>query len=984
MRLLLRVTYLLLLLTFFIHCSSVRQAMSTADQTGEPAASEALQADTVHIDRDSLITALPDSTAIDRTLDADSTRIAAITDTLTALTDSLTAGSDSLTLTPQDSIALSTQDSLSIKAQDSISVTEKQTLEAAVFYTAQDSMIFTADNMGFLFGEADIKYGEMGIKGEYITMDMDSSLISSTYGLDSLGKEYGLPIFAEGGTEYEMKKVRYNFETRKAFIHNVVTQQGEGNIVANEAKMNADNSFFMRNAKYTTCDNHDHPHFYLNLSKAKVRPDKDVVTGPAWLVVADVPLFPIVLPFAFFPFTKTYSSGIIMPSYGDEMTRGFYLQNGGYYFALSDYIDLSLTGEIYTKGSWGVGARSNYRKRYKYSGNVNVYYLNTVTGEKELKEVVPEAYSVAKDLRINWTHSQDPKANMYRTLSASVNFSTSRNNHRDLSRLYQREASNNTKSSSVNITQRFPDSPWSLSATMSVNQVSRDSTIAATLPNLSMNMSRIYPFKRKDAVGEERWYEKISMSYSGEFRNSITTKEDKFPKANLVRDWTNGMRHNIPVSATFSLFDFIQVSPSINYTERWYTGAHKQAWDPIAKRNVPVDTVMGFKRIYDYNASLSAQTKLYGMYTPWKIFGDKVQAIRHVFSPSISLSYRPDFSDPKFNFYETYSYKNEYGEDVTYTYSPYSSMMFGTAPKGQSGSIGFDFKNNLEMKIRDDKDSTGTRKISLIDDLGIGFSYNMMADSMKWSMINSNIRLKLSKSYTLSLNATWDPYIYELDQNGNPRQVDKLRVLNGRGIGKLMNTGTSFSYSLNQDTFKKLFSRDESEDDEDDEDSDNPDEGLPDDGTMGSNPYETGGRSNSLNENDNTMGEFDADGYLKNGVNWNISMNYSLRYGYGEFDKEKMEYKGRLTHNFGLSGSLQPTKNWNFTFNTDYNFDAKKFTSINCTLTRNLHCWSMSASFIPIGPYKSYNFSIRANSTLLQDLKYEQRSSPYDRGAEWY
>lgn len=981
MRLLLRVTYLLLLLTFFIHCSSVRQAMSTADQTGEPAASEALQADTVHIDRDSLITALPDSTAIDRTLDADSTRIAAITDTLTALTDSLTAGSDSLTLTPQDSIALSAQDSLSIKAQDSISVTEKQTLEAAVFYTAQDSMIFTADNMGFLFGEADIKYGEMGIKGEYITMDMDSSLITSTHGLDSLGKEYGLPVFAEGGTEYEMKKVRYNFKTRKAFIHNVVTQQGEGNIVANEAKMNADNSFFMRNAKYTTCDNHDHPHFYLNLSKAKVRPDKDVVTGPAWLVVADVPLFPIVLPFAFFPFTKTYSSGIIMPSYGDEMTRGFYLQNGGYYLALSEYIDLSLTGEIYTKGSWGVGARSNYRKRYKYSGNVNVYYLNTVTGEKELKEVVPEAYSVAKDLRINWTHSQDPKANMYRTLSASVNFSTSRNNHRDLSRLYQREASNNTKSSSVNITQRFPDSPWSLSATMSVNQVSRDSTIAATLPNVSMNMSRIYPFKRKDAVGEERWYEKISMSYSGEFRNSITTKEDKFLKANLVRDWTNGMRHNIPVSATFSLFDFIQVSPSINYTERWYTGAHKQAWDPIAKRNVPVDTVMGFKRIYDYNASLSAQTKLYGMYTPWKIFGDKVQAIRHVFSPSISLSYRPDFSDPKFNFYETYSYKNEYGEDVTYTYSPYSSMMFGTAPKGQSGSIGFDFKNNLEMKIRDDKDSTGTRKISLIDDLGIGFSYNMMADSMKWSMINSNIRLKLSKSYTLSLNATWDPYIYELDQNGNPRQVDKLRVLNGRGIGKLMNTGTSFSYSLNQDTFKKLFSRDESEDDED---SDNPDEGLPDDGTMGSNPYETGGRSNSLNENDNTMGEFDADGYLKNGVNWNISMNYSLRYGYGEFDKEKMEYKGRLTHNFGLSGSLQPTKNWNFTFNTDYNFDAKKFTSINCTLTRNLHCWSMSASFIPIGPYKSYNFSIRANSTLLQDLKYEQRSSPYDRGAEWY
>ncbi|WP_294079375.1 putative LPS assembly protein LptD [Proteiniphilum sp. UBA5384] len=870
----------------------------------------------------------------------------------------------------------------SLKAAPDTVATKKEVLETTVYYTAKDSMVFTGNNMGYLYGDADVKYGDLAIKGEYITMDLDSSIISSTFGIDSAGKEFGHPVFSEGGTEYEMKGVRYNFDTRKAFIHNVITQQGEGHIVANEAKMNPDNSFYMRNAKYTTCDQHDHPHFYLNLSKAKVRPDKDVVTGPAWLVVADVPLFPIVLPFAFFPFTKSYSSGIIMPSYGEEMTRGFYLHNGGYYFALSDYIDLAVTGEIYTKGSWGAGARSNYRKRYKYSGNFNFYYLNTVTGEKELKDVAPDAYSVAKDLRINWTHSQDPKANMYRTLSASVNFSTSRNNHRDLGRLYQRESAQNTKSSSVNITQRFPDSPWSLSATMSFNQVSRDSTIAATLPNLSANMSRIYPFKRKNVVGSERWYEKISMSYSGEFRNSITTKEDRFLKSDLIRDWTNGMKHNIPVSATFTLFDFIQVSPSFNYTERWYTGAHKQAWDPVVKRHVPVDTVYGFKRVYDYSTSISAQTKFYGMYTPWKMFGDKVQAIRHVFSPSISLSYRPDFGDPKYNFYETYTYKNEYGEDVEYTYSPYSSMMFGTAPTGKSGSIGFDFKNNLEMKVKSDKDSTGIKKISLIDDLGINFSYNMMADSMKWSNINTNLRLKLSKSYTLSLNATWDPYLYELDHNDRPVRVDKLRAFNGKGIGKLMNTGTSFSYSLNQDTFKKLFGRGGDNKDEKEQD---PDANLPDDGTIGANPYEEASKRSSFAPNeDNSMGEFDSDGYLKNAVNWNLSFNYSLRYGYGEFNKNRMEYEGKLTHNFGLSGSLQPTKNWNFTFNTDYNFDLKKFTNINCTLTRNLHCWSMSASFIPIGPYKSYNFTIRASSSLLQDLKWDERSSPYDRGTNWY
>ena len=975
MRQLLRSIFLLLVLAIFYQCSSVQKTTVATNQLSQ-------------IKEIDIAEVVPDTIESDSTKDSASNNDLNNTpqkpaqgslnqDSLNIVSDStlleqelLTAVDDTTFSVPSDSVAL-----------DSVDLEPETMLQAPVYYTAQDSIVFTANNMGFLYGEADIKYGEMGITGEFITMDMDSSIISSTFGLDSLGEEFGHPVFIEGGTEYEMKGVRYNFETRKAFINNVITQQGEGHIVANEAKKNADNSFYMRNAKYTTCDRHDHPHFYLNLSKAKVRPEKDVVTGPAWLVVADVPLFPIVLPFAFFPFTTTYSSGIIMPSYGDEMNRGFYLQNGGYYLAISDYIDLALTGEIYTKGSWGVGARSNYRKRYKYSGNFNVYYLNTVTGEKELKEVVPEAYSVAKDLRINWTHSQDPKANMYRTLSASVNFSTSRNNHRDLSRLYSREASNNTKSSSVNITQRFPDSPWSLSATMNINQVSRDSTIAATLPNISMNMSRIYPFKKKDAVGEERWYEKISMSYSGEFRNSITTNEVKFLQANLVRDWTNGMRHNIPVSATFTLFDFIQVSPSFNYTERWYTGEHRQAWDPVARRHVPVDTIHGFNRVYDYSTSLSAQTKLYGMYTPWKIFGDKVQAIRHVLSPSISFSYRPDFGDPKYGFYETYSYRNEYGEEVEYTYSPYSSMMFGTASRGQSGSIGFDFKNNLEMKVRTDKDSTGVKKISLIDDLGINFNYNMMADSMKWSNINTNLRLKLTKSYTLSLNMVWDPYLYELDQNNRPTRVDKLRVFSGKGFGKLMSTGTSFSYSLNQDTFKNLFggggSKKEDEGDPDDENQ------LPDDGTIGTNPYETGGRS-AMFSNDDSMGEFDENGYLKNQLNWNLSFNYSLRYGYGEFDTDRLEYKGALTHNFGLSGSIQPTKNWNLTFNTDYNFDLKRFTNVNCTLTRNLHCWSMSASFIPIGPYKSYNFTIRANSSMLQDLKYEQRSSPYDRGMDWY
>lgn len=929
--------------------------------------------------------------AIPEAVTIDSTVVSDVIDSLAVIADSV---KQEKAVQQIDSLSRSvTADSIpdivvsqdSIVPSDTTQLDVKEKLEAAVVYSAQDSIVFTKNNMGYLYGDADVKYGSLTIKGENIIADLDSSLISSTFGLDSLGKEFGHPVFTQGDSEYEMKKVRYNFETGKAFISNVITQEGEGHIVANTAKKNADNSFYMVNAKYTTCDLHDHPHFYINLSKAKVRPGKDVVTGPAWLVVADVPLFPIVLPFAFFPFTDTFSSGIIMPSYGDEMERGFYLHNGGYYFAISDYVDLALTGEIYTKGSWGLNTRSNYRKRYKFSGNVNGSYLNTVIGDKSLKDLdIPGAYSVSKDFRINWTHSQDPKANMYRTLSASVNFSTSRANMHDLNQLYSRASSNNTKSSSVNLTQRFPDSPWSLSASVNINQVSRDSTISATLPNLSVNMSRIYPFKRKKMVGDERWYEKLSMSYSGEFRNSINTKEDKFFKANLVKDWQNGIKHNIPVSATFSLFDVIQISPSFTYTERWYTGAVKEAWDPVAKRNVVVDTINGFKRVYDYSTSLSANTKLYGMYTPWKVFGNKIQAIRHVFSPSVSFSYRPDFGDPRYGFYETYTYKNEFGDDVEYSYSPYSRMMFGTASKGKSGSIGFDFKNNLEMKVRSESDSTGYKKISLIDDLGINFNYNMMADSMKWSMINTNVRLKFSKAYTLSLNATWDPYLYELDKNDRPVAVDKLRILNGKGFGKLQSTGTSFSYSINQSTLSNLFGRKEQK--PGDNDDDDPEIGAPNDGTIGRNPYESQSNRSVFDSGDASLGEFDDDGYLKNDIQWNLSFNYSVRYAYDmqNFNREKMEYPGMLTHSLGLSGSLQPTKNWNLTFNTDYNFDLNKFTSVNMSLTRNLHCWSMSASFIPIGPYKSYNFVIRANASLLQDLKYEQRNSPYDRGGDWY
>ena len=394
-----------------------------------------------------------------------------------------------------------------------------------------------------------------------------------------------------------------------------------------------------------------------------------------------------------------------MPTFGDESTRGFFLRDGGYYFALSDYMDLALLGEIYTKGSWGLSAKSAYRKRYKFSGSFNASYLVTKLGDKGLPD-----YNLSKDFKVNWTHTQDPKANPYLSFSASVNFSTSSYDRNNQNSLYPNasgyaDVNQNTKSSSINITKRFPNNPFTISGTMSINQTTRDSSIAVTLPSMTVTMSRIFPFKRKHPVGKERWYEKISMSYSGTFSNSITTKENLLFKSNLIKDWQNAMQHSIPVSATFSVLKYLNISPSFNYKERWYTSKIEQEYDTQKQALVARDTTYGFYRIYDFNASISASTTLYGFYKPLPFLGNKVEMIRHRFEPSITVSAQPDFASSRFGFYETYVYQDANGEDREYTYSPFAHNMYGVPGTGKQGNISFDVNNNIEMKVRSDKDS---------------------------------------------------------------------------------------------------------------------------------------------------------------------------------------------------------------------------------------------------------------------------------------
>ena len=867
-------------------------------------------------------------------------------------------------------------------AQDSIAPadsTKKAGLEAPVDYKAKDSIVMTAGNMAYLFGEGDVKYQQIQLQAENIEMNMDSSLVYAKFGLDSVGDEFGYPLFIDGSDQYESKTMRYNFKSKKGYITDVITQQGEGYVTAGKTKKTETDALNMVGGKYTTCDEHEHPHFYIQMTKAKVRPKKNIVTGPVYLVFEDVPIYPLGLPFCFFPFSDTYSSGILMPTFGDESARGFYLRDGGYYFALSDYMDLALTGEIYTKGSWGLSAKSNYRKRYKYSGSFLASYLVSKYGDKGLPD-----YSKSKDFKITWTHSQDAKANPYRSFSASVNFSTSSYDRNQMMGLYNPNATSNTKSSSVNITQRFPNNPLSISATMSINQTSRDSSISVTLPDVTFTLSRIYPFKRKHAVGKERWYEKISMSYTGYLRNSINTKENLLFKSNLIRDWNNAMQHKIPVSATFTLFKYLNISPSFNYSENWYTHKVEQAYDMQKKAMAPVDTTYGFYRTYEYDASISASTTLYGFFKPLPFFGGKkIEMIRHRFEPSISLSARPDFGDSKFGFWQDYVYTNAQGEDVHVQYSPFANQIFSPPSSGKSGSVNFSINNNLEMKVRSDKDSTGFKKISLIDKLSLGMSYNMVADSFKWSDLSVGLRLKLSKNYTLNLNGTFDTYTYKYnEQTGRAYKVDIPRWQAGKGIGRLKQTGTSFSYTFNNDTFKKWFgggddSKKKGEGDAAGAESnaDNADMNGPEDGEK---------KSSRLLGKKKEDGEYDADGYYMAKVPWSLSFNYSMSLGYSnELDHKKMEYKYALTHALSFNGNIQPTKNWSFNFNATYDFDTHKVSYMTCNITRNMHCFQMTASFIPIGPYKSYTFSVAVSSSLLKDLKYNQSSS-YREGQQWY
>ena len=866
----------------------------------------------------------------------------------------------------------------SIRA-DSMMRARSNGIDAPVKYSAEDSLVYDAESgTAYLYGNSKVDYENIKLTSDKVHMNLDKSTVRATGTVDSTaeGGIKGKPVFTMGKDEYKSDTMAFNFKSKKGLIKGVYTEQQDGFLSGEVGKRDSTGSIYLQHGRYTTCDK-PHPDFYIALSRAKVRPGKDVVFGPAYLVVADVPL-PLAIPYGFFPFSKKYSSGFIMPSYGDESDRGFYLRDGGYYFAISDKWDLKLLGEIYTKGSWGVSAASNYRKRYRYSGSFLFSYQDSKTGDKGLPD-----FAEQESFKIQWNHRQDPKANPYSSLAASVNFATSSYERNNLNSMYNPQTlTQSTRTSSVSWSTGFSSIGLSLSATTNLAQNMRDSSIQITLPDLNISLSRFYPFKRKHLVGKERWYEKISMSYTGQLANSISTKEDKLLHSNLIKDWKNAFQHTIPVQANFTLFNYINVTPSFNFTDRMYSKKVTRGWDNTLQKEVVRDTIYGFHNVYNWSMNVGASTKLYGFWVPnRKLFGDKIQAIRHVITPQVSFSYSPNFGARRYGYYDSYQYTDASGNVKLVEYSPYQDELYSVPGKYKTEMISWDVSNNIEMKVKSDKDTTGYKKISIIDELGASMSYNAAADYHRWSDLSMRLRLKWWKNYTFSMNAQFATYAYELDANGKPYVGNHTEWGYGR-LPRFQGMSQNFSFTLNPEKLKKWFGRkDDKDDDKVSVDSDGPDTNIESnmDDDLEKGKY-------AAKKKRGNIAETDDDGYMSFNMPWSLTIGYGITMREntaGRFNTKTMRYPYKFTQTLNFSGNIRISDGWNINFSSGYDFENHAMSMTTASLSRDLHCFNMSASVV-LAPYTSYNFTFRCNAATLTDaLKYDKRSG-ITNAVQWY
>ncbi len=817
----------------------------------------------------------------------------------------------------------------------------KPFIDAPIVYNALDSIMISFDGQKvYLYNNASVTYQNIELTAYYIELDLETKQIYAEGILDSTETLVQKPIFKQGSEEYESETMRYNFETGKAFITKVVSEQGEGRILSDRTKKISDDVFITEKAKYTTCDA-DPPHFYLHLSKAKVIGNDKIITGPAYMVLEGFPIYFPFIPFGYFPNSPTYSSGILVPTYGEEQNRGFFLRDGGYYWAASEYIDLAVRGDLYSKGSWAVKLHTNYRKRYKFSGAFDFKYAMNIYGDKGF-----DTYTRSPQFQVTWSHSQDPKANPNRTFSASVNFSTS--GYDKQNSLSANNYLRTQKSSSISYTRKFENTPFNLSANLRHSQNSTDTTISLSLPEMTFSMAKIYPFRKKTRSGKLKFYENFGINYTGNLKNSITAKEyDLFDKS-FPQDWKNGIKHNIPISfPSFNLMKYVNFSPGIGYNEKWYFDKKNYTYyedqvfpDPRGNdSHVKVDTINGFNRVYSYSYSLSSSTNIYGMYMP-RNPKSRIKGIRHKFTPSASFSYRPDFGQERFGYWQAVQVDST--GRIEYFDVNAGGVYGGSPGRGASGAISLSLNNNLEMKVVDTKDTTQTddkekfRKVKIIDNLSFASSYNLIADSLNLSPISIRARTTI-KGVSINLGGILDPY--ELDENY--RKVHQYVWNTRSGINKLGRlTRANLSFGM---TFKSKKGEKEAD------------------------------KKKKLIEEDNLLQGGYAD-YIDFDIPWDFGFNYSFNYS----GPTKSFPNGKVTQTLGFRGNLNLTEKWRLSMNTNFDIMAQEFSFTTFNVNRDLHCWSMAFNFVPFGFMKSYSFTINAKSSMLKDLKLQKQQSHYD------
>jgi hypothetical protein len=702
-----------------------------------------------------------------------------------------------------------------------------------------------------------------------------------------------------------------------------------------------DSTYNLKDGRYTTCDA-EHPHFYLQMTKAKVLSNKKIVTGPAYLVVEDLPIYFLFIPFGFFPNSPTYSSGFLMPTYGDEVNRGFFLRDMGYYWAANDYFDVALRGDIFSKGSRGIKLHTNYRLRYKFSGGLDINYYKNVFGDKGLPD-----YKIQNDFAITWNHSMDSKASPNQTFSASVNFSTSQY---DQNNAYTTQNYlTNTKQSSISYTRRWENSPYSMSANLRHSQNSRDTTISLTLPQMTFNVNRFYPFKPQSFSGKEKWFHKIGVSYSFDMQNSINTKEYNLFNSNLTKDWQSGIKQSIPVSTSFKMLKFITVSPSFNYNERWYSSQIRKSYNPVSGQVFVSDTIYGFTRDFDYSVSVGASTKIYGNFMPLNQKSN-IKGIRHVMTPSLSFSMQPDFSNPGYGMYGTVEYYDAQGRPVSLRYPYHEGAIYGTAGAGRSGSIGFNLGNTLEMKMLNVDDTLSKekyKKVKLLDQLSLSTSYNLAADSLNLSNINLSGRTKVA-GIDVNMGAILDPYAFE-----DGHLINVFEFARSHKLARLTSANMSFGYAF------KSKSK---------EDLNKAKTALDKDGK----PVP---KSEDQKVIDNARKNYpDIPEYANFEIPWDFRFDYSLRYS-----KPNPSAASTINQTVEFSGNVSLTKKWQIGFSSGLDIQKMEVSFTQFNIFRDMHCFQMSLNLVPFGYRQSYSFTIHATAAMLQDLKLSKRESFYDK-----